>query len=382
MDFGIARAEGELPGDDLKSQHRDGGSVWDVTSAGLGTPAYMAPEQWDEQSGDQRTDIYALGVILYVCLTGQAPYAAGTAAELAERHRSAPVPDVSAIAHGVDKPLARLITDCLAKDPGHRPQSMDDVLERLERPTLRRRYALQFAGTALASAVVAFLLGAAIFSVAETALLREMKPALARLALLLARDIDVRDLDAVRKPADVNTAAFRRVHATLVKWRQQSPEIHELYTMKRTPDPSMFMNVVDLRPRDVDEDGNGKIEGIEAGAPPGDLYNGEATPSMSAVFKTGQVQTDKDFIEDRFAVSLSAYAPILRNGETSEYFVGVDTPNVQLSELKLRLLVVMAGVWLAVTATMAFLLDPRRRRLQAARALQRVQASHPGTVGT
>jgi serine/threonine-protein kinase len=114
-DFGIARTMAEATGEDLTqsrkspSGHYIASTPWDVTSAGLGTPAYMAPERWNEQHGDPRTDIDALGVILYVALTGKAPYAATTADEMGEMHKSVPIPDVRQEVKEVPAHLARLI---------------------------------------------------------------------------------------------------------------------------------------------------------------------------------------------------------------------------------------------------------------------------------
>ena len=60
--------------------------------AGVGTPAYMAPEQWDGAPAQPVTDIYAVTASFFECLTGRVPYSADTVYELQEKHRTAPIP--------------------------------------------------------------------------------------------------------------------------------------------------------------------------------------------------------------------------------------------------------------------------------------------------
>jgi serine/threonine protein kinase len=101
-DFGLARIA-SAAGDET------------VTMAVMGTPAYMAPEQWEGQPGDARSDVYALGCVLYELLTGK---------------RAAP--DRSA----VDPPaIEHMIKRCLEKDPDDRWQSARDLRHAIELPT-------------------------------------------------------------------------------------------------------------------------------------------------------------------------------------------------------------------------------------------------------
>jgi serine/threonine protein kinase len=108
VDFGIAAAVGELDdhGDEL-----------------LGTPAYVAPERFVGRPAAPATDVYALGILLYQCLTGTLPWPAYTASDLVTAHRElppAPLPPIP----GLPDDVAELCDQCLSKDPDERPSSL------------------------------------------------------------------------------------------------------------------------------------------------------------------------------------------------------------------------------------------------------------------
>ncbi len=108
-DFGIARS---LAG----TQHTEAGTV-------LGTAAYLAPEQARGETVTAAADIYALGVVLYELLAGQAPFAADTLAELVMQREHGAVPPPSDLAPGVPPALEGVIMRCLALAPEYRPVS-------------------------------------------------------------------------------------------------------------------------------------------------------------------------------------------------------------------------------------------------------------------
>jgi eukaryotic-like serine/threonine-protein kinase len=120
LDFGVAKLQ-------LDTQSTS------QTSPGrlLGTPDYMAPEQCGgEGTVDARTDVYALGCVLFEMITGHPPFRAATVGELILAHQWREAPPVSA---DVDVPpaLARLIARMLSKQPSNRPANMDEVNEAL-----------------------------------------------------------------------------------------------------------------------------------------------------------------------------------------------------------------------------------------------------------
>jgi serine/threonine-protein kinase len=108
LDFGIATATGQR--DPLPD-----GTV-------LGTPAYLAPERLAGEPATPATDMYAVGVLLYECLTGRLPWPADTPTRLlyAQRHsRPDPLPAID----GLAPEAADLCARCLNEDPEERPTS-------------------------------------------------------------------------------------------------------------------------------------------------------------------------------------------------------------------------------------------------------------------
>jgi hypothetical protein len=98
----------------------------------FGTPRYMSPEQC-RSSGqiDQRSDIYALGCILFELVTGRTPFD-GDLRQLIERHQRATPPRARSFAPEISEALDDLIDSMLAKDPAVRPQTMGGLQRSLE----------------------------------------------------------------------------------------------------------------------------------------------------------------------------------------------------------------------------------------------------------
>ena len=93
-----------------------------------GTPYYISPEQAAGAATDERTDLYALGIILYQMLTGEKPYLGASTEEILEQHRNAAVPLLRAELAAYQPLLNRL----LAKDPNQRFGNAREALEALE----------------------------------------------------------------------------------------------------------------------------------------------------------------------------------------------------------------------------------------------------------
>lgn len=99
-DFGIARA-----GD---------GAALTATGQIVGTPSYLSPEQANGQAASPASDVYALGVVLFECLSGRRPFVADSAVAVALAHLRDPVPDLP---EHVPADLAQVVRTALAKDP-------------------------------------------------------------------------------------------------------------------------------------------------------------------------------------------------------------------------------------------------------------------------
>jgi tetratricopeptide (TPR) repeat protein len=128
-DFGLAklvREAGLVPPDGAPSA---GGARCQVSSAG-GTPPYMSPEQWRGEAVDARTDIYAVGCLLYELLTGRWAFPATTVKDLKQQHLESPAPPLGVALSGSPREeLDRLLARCLAKEPGDRYTSASELMD-------------------------------------------------------------------------------------------------------------------------------------------------------------------------------------------------------------------------------------------------------------
>lgn len=99
-----------------------------------GTPEYMAPEQVDGQRGDKRTDVYAVGIILYEMLAGQPPYGGDNPMAVMTQHLYRPIPRLDKERPAVPEPLAAVVIRCLQKKPDDRFEDMRAFLQALDHP--------------------------------------------------------------------------------------------------------------------------------------------------------------------------------------------------------------------------------------------------------
>ena len=104
--------------------------------AAIGSPAYMAPEQCRGDSVDHRTDLYALGCVIFKLCAGRPPFfGAGTGDVLAAQIHNPP-PRLGALVPGVAPEIESLVERLLAKRPEDRPQSADEVIQQIDAAAL------------------------------------------------------------------------------------------------------------------------------------------------------------------------------------------------------------------------------------------------------
>jgi serine/threonine-protein kinase len=124
-DFGLARAV-------------SGSTVTTTGSVLMGTAAYLAPEQFEHGTADERSDVYSAGVVFFELLTGTTPFQADSTYALLSKHANEDIPSPSTRAAGIPPQIDGLVTWAASRDPQERPadagelhDSLTDVRERL-----------------------------------------------------------------------------------------------------------------------------------------------------------------------------------------------------------------------------------------------------------
>ncbi len=111
------------------------------TSGLIGTAAYLSPEQVSGKSATPASDVYAVGCLLYACLTGEPPFGGDTAVAVAMKHIQEPVPPLRAQRPDVPPELEAVVMRALAKDPDKRFSSALSMDSALAKTGLDRRAA-------------------------------------------------------------------------------------------------------------------------------------------------------------------------------------------------------------------------------------------------
>lgn len=107
-------------------------SAYSITGQPMGTLPYMSPEQCLGETVDVRTDIYALGVMLYELAVGQLPYQPKSLTEAIRMHTRDPLPSALTVRPGLPAALDRVIEKCLAKNADDRYQTAGELARELQ----------------------------------------------------------------------------------------------------------------------------------------------------------------------------------------------------------------------------------------------------------
>jgi serine/threonine-protein kinase len=200
----------------------------------LGTVQYMAPEQIEGREATPRTDIFALGVVLYEMLTGRPPFEGSTPASLLGAILKDDAPALSDVLPVAPPMLDHLVRTCLAKNPDERWQSAADLHRQLKwvagsltSASLRgevtpRRVAIWRRpvplGAGIAAAVLVGLLGVAVASVWKRGGAPLVGSRAARLTILLPPD---QQLDRASSPVAISPAGTHVAYVGIGDGRQQ-----------------------------------------------------------------------------------------------------------------------------------------------------------------
>ena len=144
LDFGIAKLSAPIA-------HTEHAGLVTQAGATIGTPCYMAPEQAaGERDIDHRADVWALGVILYECLSGIRPIDGESSGQVLMRLMSTGITPLERVTLGLPEEVTQLVGRMLAREPGKRPADLRAVADLLRRHTDVRAPEFDAPGSAIA----------------------------------------------------------------------------------------------------------------------------------------------------------------------------------------------------------------------------------------
>jgi methionine-rich copper-binding protein CopC len=108
------------------------GPSFTATGAMVGTPAYMSPEQGLGKPGDERSDLYALGVLFYQMATGRLPFDADTPLAVILKHVNEPIPSPTDLNDDIPEAIQQVILKAMAKDPDERYQTAGEMIRDIQ----------------------------------------------------------------------------------------------------------------------------------------------------------------------------------------------------------------------------------------------------------
>jgi serine/threonine protein kinase len=123
LDFGLAKIKSDLFGSFVGAK----------TTGIIGSPFYMAPEQWSDEEADKRCDIYSLGIMLHQMLTGEVPFKGTGIPAIMKQHLMSPPPQLALPDSGISAQVEQVVHHALEKEPEMRTASAESFVEELEK---------------------------------------------------------------------------------------------------------------------------------------------------------------------------------------------------------------------------------------------------------
>jgi serine/threonine-protein kinase len=310
MDFGLAAVAGQLTGSEARS----------------GTPAYMAPEQLKGTEVTARSDIYALGLVLFELFTGKRPFDADSIQQLIRLQESSHLPVMTALAGDIDPAVEKVIRRCLDPDPAKRPATPLAVASAL--PGGDPLAAALAAGETPSPDLVASAgkteglplrqsipyLAVAVLCILASPILKQQKVAFFRAPSDFPPDVlqqKARDISAAfgytRKPADRILWIDNRLDLLTELNKRPAPREWQRWLASEAPFTAVYREAAEpliANPRGnvdstnpppispgmvtVEMDGQGRLRGFRANPYPGTAA-GTQTVSPEAVFRAAQL---------------------------------------------------------------------------------------------
>jgi eukaryotic-like serine/threonine-protein kinase len=122
LDFGLAK---------IKSGELLGSFVQAKTTGLMGSPYYMAPEQWADDELDVRSDIYSIGVMLYQMIAGDVPFKGSSIPAIMKKHLSDPPPAIALFGVSISPSIEAAILHSIKKDRNERTATVDEVVNEM-----------------------------------------------------------------------------------------------------------------------------------------------------------------------------------------------------------------------------------------------------------
>ncbi len=135
LDFGLAK---------IKSGDLLGSFVAAHTTGVMGSPFYMAPEQWSDDPPDARADIYSLGVMFYQMLCGEVPFTGSSIPSVMKKHLTMEAPSLASKGVEVPPQIEAVVRHALEKDPKYRTPSAEEFANELREAMTSDRATLQY----------------------------------------------------------------------------------------------------------------------------------------------------------------------------------------------------------------------------------------------